>query len=159
MPSFDTVDAPNSYVDIENNHFMCQCEKMDWFLGAMTHNFDRDVIANGRGSLQFLQKLYDTAGQCLACGLRKCEVSTDQFGSFHEFANSALMVHKGELKCSSSGRPLKSQKPGRQLNYTFVGEEEGNASTRNSLSASSSSTQGLQVFIFGLALALPFLRF
>ena len=155
MPSFDVIDVPNAYVDIENNHFTCQCEKMDWFLGAMTHNFDRDVIANGRGSLQFLQKLYDTGGQCLACGLRKCEVTTDQFESFHQFAQNALMIHKGELKCSSSGRPLKSQKPGRQLNYTFsLGEEEGNASTRNSLSAAGSRVQwGMLVLV-----ALPFLR-
>ena len=38
----------------------------------MTHGFDRAVIANGRGSLQFLQKLYDTSGQCLECDLRTC---------------------------------------------------------------------------------------
>jgi len=160
MPSFDVIDgAADSYVDIEKNHFACQCEKMDWFLGAMTHNFDQDVIANGRGSLEFLQKFYDTAGQCLSCGLRKCEVTTDQFGSFHQFAQNALMIHKGELKCSSSGRPLKSQKPGRQLNYTFsLGEEEGNASTRNSLSAASASTAKQNVFGILVLVALPFLR-
>ena len=28
---------------------------MSWFLGAMTRNFDTDVIANGRGSLDFLR--------------------------------------------------------------------------------------------------------
>ena len=38
----------------------------------MTHGFDRAIIANGRGSLQFLQKLYDTSGQCLECDLRTC---------------------------------------------------------------------------------------
>ena len=45
---------------------------MAWFIGAMIHGFDRDVIANGRGSLDFLQKLYDTSGQCLECDLRSC---------------------------------------------------------------------------------------
>ena len=65
MPSFDSIDVPTAYVVIDNNHFTCQCDKMAWLLGAMTHNFDRDVIANGRGSLEFLQKLYNSAGNCL----------------------------------------------------------------------------------------------
>ena len=38
----------------------------------MTHGFDRSVIANGRGSLDFLQKLYDTSGQCLRCESYTC---------------------------------------------------------------------------------------
>ena len=42
-------------IRIENNHFTCECDKMSWFLGAMTKNFDTDVIANGRGSLDFLR--------------------------------------------------------------------------------------------------------
>ena len=125
MPSYDSIAVPQALVMIENNHFTCQCDKVSWFLGAMTHNFDRDVIANGRGSLAFLQKLYDTAGKCLSCGLRKCDV-TDT--SFHDFAKNALIVHKGQLKCSSSGQPLKSQKSG---NFSYVGEEEGLADTRN----------------------------
>ena len=50
-------------------HFQIQ---VAWFIAAMTHGFDRAVIANGRGSLQFLQKLYDTSGQCLECDLRTC---------------------------------------------------------------------------------------
>jgi hypothetical protein len=55
----------------------------------MTRNFDRDIIANGRGSLEFLQKVYDTAGKCLKCGLRKCDI--DETTSFHEFARKALI--------------------------------------------------------------------
>ena len=27
-------------IRIENNHFTCECDKMSWFLGAMTKNFD-----------------------------------------------------------------------------------------------------------------------
>ena len=50
-----SLNHPSALVRIENNHFSCQCDKMSWFLGAMTKNFDTDVIANGRGSLQFLR--------------------------------------------------------------------------------------------------------
>ena len=128
MPSYDKISAPRSYVVIENNHFVCKCDKMAWFIAAMTHNFDRDVIANGRGSLEFLQKLYDSAGQCLTCGLRRCDVIEEE--SFHDFARNALIVHKNELKCSASGQALKSQNPDRQLNM-FKGEEESLAESTN----------------------------
>ena len=66
----------------------------------MTHEFDRDVIANGGGSLQFLQYLWDTAGNCVTCSLRQCDVTQERF---HDFARNALIIHKNELKCSSSG--------------------------------------------------------
>ena len=32
--------------------------------------------------------------------------------AFRNFAQQALIKHKGQLKCSESGQPLKSQKPG-----------------------------------------------
>ena len=70
------------------------------FIAAMTHEFDRDVIANGGGSLQFLQYLWDTAGNCVTCSLRQCDVTQERF---HDFARNALIIHKNELKCSSSG--------------------------------------------------------
>jgi len=129
MPSYDSINIPEATVRIENNHFTCECDKMSWFLGAMTKNFDTDVIANGRGSLDFLRKLYDTAGQCLSCGLLRCEETQTKF---HDFAKSALMVHKGQLTCSKSGQPLKSQKPGRENTaFSVSGEEESLSDTRN----------------------------
>ena len=69
-----------------------------------------------------LRKLYDTAGQCLSCGLLKCQETETRF---HDFAKSALIVHKGQLKCSKSGQPLKSQQPGREFTaFSISGEEE-----------------------------------
>ena len=121
---------------IENNHFVCECDKMSWFLGAMLHNFDRDVIANGRGgSLDFLQKLYDTAGKCLQCSIRSCQVTETDF---HQFAQAALIVHKNQLKCSSSGQPLKSQNPDSNQvlgGAAGGGEEEDSGITRNILNS------------------------
>lgn len=75
---------------------------MAWLVASMTRNFDRDIIANGRGSLEFLQKVYDTAGKCLKCGLRKCDI--DETTGFHEFARKALIgnvytFEKEEYKC------------------------------------------------------------
>ena len=69
---------------------------MAWLVASMTRNFDRDIIANGRGSLEFLQKVYDTAGKCLKCGLRKCDI--DETTSFHEFARKALIGKREEYK-------------------------------------------------------------
>ena len=50
--------------------------------------------------------------------------------SFRNFARTALIKHKGKLKCSESGQPLKSQKPGRsnELEYS---EEEDLANLKN----------------------------
>ena len=87
MPSFDKL--AGSYVRIDNNHFVCECDRVAWLVASMTRNFDRDIIANGRWSLEFLQKVYDTAGKCLKCGLRKCDI--DESTSFHEFAGKALI--------------------------------------------------------------------
>jgi len=158
MPSYDSINIPEAHVSIENNHFSCQCDKMSWFLGAMTKDFDTDVIANGRGSLDFLRKLYDTAGQCLSCGLLKC---TETETRFHDFANSALMVHKGQLKCSKSGQPLKSQKPGREFTaFSISGEEESLSDTRNmehlQSSASTLSTYKFHLLsvVYGVALSI-----
>jgi len=157
MPSYDSINIPEALVRIENNHFSCQCDKMSWFLGAMTKNFDTDVIANGRGSLQFLRKLYDTAGQCLSCGLLKCQETETKF---HDFAKSALIVHKGQLKCSKSGQPLKSQKPGREFTaFSISGEEESLSDTRNmehlsSASALSTYKSHMLSIVYGVALLI-----
>jgi len=115
MPAFEKVDAnEESYVDIEDNRFVCECDKLAWFIGAATHNFDRDSLEDigsekrGYGTLDFIDELYDTAGKCLRCGLRSCEVVEDE--NFGDYADSALMLHNGQLKCSASGRPLESQR-------------------------------------------------
>ena len=84
----------------------------------------------GYGTLDFIDELYDTAGKCLKCGLRSCEVVEDE--NFGDYADSALILHNGQLKvpgqcfvaelqsisemifsslkCSASGRPLVSQR-------------------------------------------------
>ena len=74
----------------------------------MTRNFDRDIIANGRGSLEFLQKVYDTAGKCLKCGLRKCDI--DETTSFHDFARKALIGNVRSRKKSTNVCPFFSKK-------------------------------------------------
>jgi len=124
MPAFDLVDNDESYVDIELNHFLCDCNKVAWFIAAMTHGFDRAIIANGRGSLQFLQKLYDTSGQCLECDLRTCNPIEGR--AFRNFARAALVKHKGKLKCSDSAQYLKSQSPGgnNELDGEYSEEED-----------------------------------
>ena len=48
MPAFDLVDNDESYVDIELNHFLCDCNKVNWTL------FDR--IANNYGLLWVAEK-------------------------------------------------------------------------------------------------------
>jgi hypothetical protein len=123
MPAFDQLDPAHSYVDVEANHFLCECDRLAWFIGAMTHGYERDAIAaisggNGKGksrpavgsgSLQFVTKLYETAGKCLSCGLRKCDVGEQDFLAY---ARDALSVVDGQLQCAASGQPInKNQQP------------------------------------------------
>merc|ERR1712018_459679 len=111
----ESVDSQGFGLIFRENKFACNCDKTNWFIAAMTHEFDRDVIANGGGSLQFLQYLWDTAGNCVTCTLRQCDVTQERF---HDFARNALIIHKNELKCSSSGKALKSQNPdGQGMNF------------------------------------------
>ena len=58
----------------------------------------------GYGTLDFIDELYDTAGKCLRCGLRSCEVVEDE--NFGDYADSALMLHNGQLKVTGSGQRL-----------------------------------------------------
>ena len=86
-------------IRIENNHFTCECDKMSWFLGAMTKNFDTDVIANGRGSLDFLRFFKATFYKkyfCILLYCRVCHILCKQI--FRKFssvlANSAQDVRR-----------------------------------------------------------------
>ena len=126
---------------------------MGWFIAANTHGFDSDIIANGRGSLDFLKKLYDTSGQCLECDLRTCNPKdgNNQLSKilqidykifvniqlhtrynhffisgygFRNFAQAALTKAKGRLMCSSSRQPLKSQRPGATYENSIIEEDE-----------------------------------
>jgi len=40
MPGFADVNSEQSYVDIEANHFLCDCDRMGWMLAALQHSFD-----------------------------------------------------------------------------------------------------------------------
>ena len=46
MPAFDLLDpeASDNHVVVESNHFLCNCDRIAWFIGAVTHDFDRDII-------------------------------------------------------------------------------------------------------------------
>ena len=121
LPAFDRLDTDTAVIDVANNHFVCECDKVAWLVAAMTHQFDRDALAqigvksrDGAGSLDFIQLVYDTSGSCLDCRLLSC---TPGSTTFKEFARNTLVVQKDELKCSSSGQPLKSQIPGRKGNF------------------------------------------
>jgi hypothetical protein len=40
MPGFYDINTEDSYVDIESNHFVCDCDRMGWMLAAVQHGFD-----------------------------------------------------------------------------------------------------------------------
>jgi hypothetical protein len=48
MPGFADLSSDVSYVDIESNHFLCECDKMGWFIAAAKFDFDSGEIFNGK---------------------------------------------------------------------------------------------------------------
>lgn len=140
MPAFEKLDPEAEYIDIDKNHFVCECSKLSWFIGAMTHQFDKEAIQDignddlGYGSLDFLELIYETSGHCLDCQLTTCEVTEKDF---MKYADSALIVHDNELKCSISGQALKSHSkngkssfiiPERPSSYSYEREHENDSS-------------------------------
>ena len=108
LPAFDGV---GGYVDVRNNHFSCDCDRLAWFVGAVVHRFDRAAMRDGDGgdgTVLFLEALYRDSGSCLACdGAGKCRPDER---SFRDFARSALTSSSPSvLQCASSGLVLLSQ--------------------------------------------------
>ncbi|TRY72236.1 hypothetical protein TCAL_14891 [Tigriopus californicus] len=143
MPAFEKLDPEAEYIDIDKNHFVCECSKLSWFIGLMTHQFDKEAIQDignddvGYGSLDFLELVYETSGHCLDCQLTTCEVTEKDF---MKYADSALIVHDNELKCSMSGQALKSHSkdgkssfiiPERPSSYSYEREHENDSSLEN----------------------------
>jgi len=44
MPGFSEVKTEGTYVDIEANHFLCECDRIGWYLALVQDNFDADII-------------------------------------------------------------------------------------------------------------------
>jgi hypothetical protein len=44
MPGFADLSSDVSYVDIESNHFLCECDKMGWLIAAAKFDFDSGDI-------------------------------------------------------------------------------------------------------------------
>ena len=122
MPAFDRLDADGlDHVEIELNHFLCDCDKIAWFVGAVVHGYDADAAALARGgTMAFLRRLYAGAGSCLRCDddgggiglLRGCEA--DEARPFAGYAETALSNGGSSLRCAQSGRPVR---PGSSFNY------------------------------------------
>lgn len=98
MPHFEELNH-ESLIQIEDNHFVCDCNKMAWFIGLVEHGFNQHKI--DPSSRDFAGYIYDSSGKCLECGLRECQPTEKNFLSF---ASSALIQsNDGEsFACSSN---------------------------------------------------------
>ena len=59
MPGFMDINNDNSYVDIEANHFVCDCDRMGWMLAAAQHDFDAGENFMEGPCTQILGKLFN----------------------------------------------------------------------------------------------------
>ncbi len=45
LPAFDLLmENSDSFIDVDLNHFLCDCDRIAWFIAAITHGFDTDLI-------------------------------------------------------------------------------------------------------------------
>lgn len=103
MPSFDKLHKEDSYIDIDNNQFPCECDAVGWLLAYGQHGYNSKSIGEiakvkGTGSLNFIRQLYLTSGLCLKCIHSECK-STDE--RLVEYAANSIIVDDGVLRCGS----------------------------------------------------------
>ena len=108
LPSFTQLSPSTSYIDIDTNQFVCDCQALDWLLafGKLNHNA---VALSNIGRLQnqggrFTREMFRTAGPCLHCQGEKC-VETGE--TLVDFADRVISRESsGEVTCQ--GRAVKN---------------------------------------------------
>jgi len=101
LPSFSNLSPSTSYIDIDSNQFVCDCQALGWLLafGKLDYN---SVSLSNVGRLQsqattFTKEMFRTAGNCLTCEAEHCG-HTEQ--TLTDFADRAISLdNSGAATC------------------------------------------------------------
>ena len=68
LPSFGNLPLSSSYIDIDSNQFVCDCQSIGWFLAYGKLDYNSVSLANvgkvaPRDDISFIKEVYQTAGQ------------------------------------------------------------------------------------------------
>ena len=117
LPSFARLSPSTSYIDIDTNQFVCDCQALDWLLafGKLNHNA---VALSNIGRLQnqagrFTREMFRTAGSCLTCHGEKCAETGESLAAFADRVVSQDSA--GQPTCQGRAVRNYDRQPGREL--------------------------------------------
>ena len=103
LPSYGNLPASSSYIDIEGNQFVCDCQSIGWFLayGKLDHNAEslaRVGKVAPRDELSFIGEVFRSSGQFIECYREEdCRETRE---SLTQFADNAISLDtRGAATC------------------------------------------------------------
>lgn len=76
LPSFNNLSPSTSYIDVDSNQFVCDCQAVGWLLAFGKLNYNSQSLSKvGRLQSQdgsFTKEMFLTAGDCLECEGEMC---------------------------------------------------------------------------------------
>lgn len=103
LPSYGNLPASSSYIDIEGNQFVCDCQSIGWFLayGKLDHNSKSlsDVgKVTPRDEINFIREVFRTSGSCIECYREEdCRETRETIRQFADIAIS--LDSRGAATC------------------------------------------------------------
>ena len=92
LPSFTNLSPSDSYVDVDSNQFVCDCQTTGWLLAFGKLNYNAVSLSNvGRlesRASSFTKEMFMTAGPCLQCNGQQCANTGQTMTSFADEAIS-----------------------------------------------------------------------
>ena len=154
LPAFSLLPPASSYVDIDQNQFVCSCQAAGWLLsfGKLGHQEEllaRAGTVENAASLEFVRLLYGSAGRCLECGGGgECRETADTPTGFS--GRAVRLEAAGRVTCdgllvaeraTSSEDSERGSTPARPARPATLGQDEGERVTQNLVRSTSSALQ------------------
>ena len=108
LPSFGNLPATSSYIDIDSNQFVCDCQSIGWLLAFGKLGYNAASLASvgkvaPRDNVSFTREVFGSAGRCLQCRGEECVETADTVA---EFAAAAVRADGAGVSCD--GVPVKN---------------------------------------------------
>jgi len=104
LPSFENLPASTSYIDVDNNHFLCDCQAIGWFLAFGQFDHNRGSLASVRrvaptDDAGFIRQVFNSSGQCLS-GCQELGDCHEMRDTVRQFADEAVKWNAdGDIRC------------------------------------------------------------
>lgn len=107
LPSFNNLSPSASYIDVDSNQFVCDCQAVGWLLAFGKLNYNSKSLSKvGRVEAEdsFTKEIFMTAGDCLECEGEKCGDTGERMT---DFADRVISPESSGL-ATCQGLPLRN---------------------------------------------------